>query len=329
MGIDEDLAKIGYMHNACESEFSRRRRFHQGWYRAFILNLPMGLHPVKKEANKGIRSCNTINIEEHNNANFITKEIVDCVEEEVRNKDKRQNGGIIEENRLFTNLLSSQPLSFNVFGQFYKTPNELLPVIKKYVDVDRIVEIHFEYAPNYSLDCSSYDVSFICYKANKKILLGIECKYVDKFSTSFLKKKDLVKRKKQRKEYERVFLNSDIFKEDFNNYTNPKYVQLFRNDIMAQYYKQKKIFDIVYTGVLYDSDDEIKHIINKYKSMIINQGNSFIVIEYSSLIKDYEELIHKSEKYSSWLNKLKERYFSLEKSEYYYKEYLKINKCLL
>ena len=48
-------------------------------------------------------------------ANFLTKKIFEIVRNEVSNKNKKEK--VIQEPRIWNNLLSSQPLAFNLFGE--------------------------------------------------------------------------------------------------------------------------------------------------------------------------------------------------------------------
>jgi len=119
-------------------------------------------------------------------ANFLTKEIFEIVKFEVKNK--HIDGKVIQEPRIWNNLLSSQPLAFNLFGEL-KINKELATIIFKKLyperNLKRVTVIEFEYSPGrknmkYTGDSSAFDV-FIEYETekNKKGFFGIEVKYAE------------------------------------------------------------------------------------------------------------------------------------------------------
>jgi len=118
-------------------------------------------------------------------ANYLTDNIKRCVSEAII--EARNNGGMVSEPRIWNNLLSSQPLCFNLFGEmscdtelatnFFKT---LFPKI-----VVKVTKVRFEYSPKrgdkrYTGDHSAFDV-FIEYLNDKQELcfIGIEVKYAE------------------------------------------------------------------------------------------------------------------------------------------------------
>jgi len=94
-----------------ESSFKNRMRFHQGWWRTFVLDEDEGNNPVQN----GARVCNTIlnGSDDPHRKNFLSQKIVRAVLQTIEER-KKAGSGILEENRLYNNLLSSQPLCFNL-----------------------------------------------------------------------------------------------------------------------------------------------------------------------------------------------------------------------
>jgi hypothetical protein len=125
--------------------------------------------------------------------NFLTKKIFELVKK-VLNRDEKgkevlnqdEKGRVIIESRIWKNLLSSQPLAFNLFGELAdnlglttRVFQDLFPDRK----VKNIREIKFEHSPGrnnpkYTGDKSAFDV-FIQYKDESKedCFFGIEVKY--------------------------------------------------------------------------------------------------------------------------------------------------------
>lgn len=115
-------------------------------------------------------------------ANFLTENIANVVIKALVNKEKDAK---IEKNRLFTNLLSSQPLAFNLFGELaYDT--KLATRFFHDIFPDRVLEVEeilFEHSSGrgnceFTCDHSAFDV-FIKYKTLTctKGFIGIEVKY--------------------------------------------------------------------------------------------------------------------------------------------------------
>lgn len=116
-------------------------------------------------------------------ANFMTDGIRSLVNHELAPEKKGDR--LIEETRLRTNLLSSQPLCFNLFGELKLNPEKALIFFNLLYDnyFNSIDNIEFEYNParrdsRLTGDRSAFDV-FVEYTsaANKKGFIGIEVKY--------------------------------------------------------------------------------------------------------------------------------------------------------
>lgn len=102
------------------------------------------------------------------------------------------SGGILAEDRLRRNLLSSQPLCFNLFGYLSQLPNlsALLPWVRTYAPAaSGIVRILLEYAPSAAelgaepLGRSAFD-AFIEYRlpGDRRGFIGVETKYHEDLS---------------------------------------------------------------------------------------------------------------------------------------------------
>jgi hypothetical protein len=98
-------------------------------------------------------------------ANFLTKNIQNLVSDQI--KKVRSEGGLIGEPRIWNNLLSSQPLCFNLFGELCHDPNFALA--SQYFKtlfpnkIEVVTGIKFEYSPSrknekYTGDSSAFDV---------------------------------------------------------------------------------------------------------------------------------------------------------------------------
>ncbi|HKO95112.1 MAG TPA: hypothetical protein VJU61_28350 [Polyangiaceae bacterium] len=164
-----------------DKPFTARLRLHQSWYRACVLQVPCGTGPkplsTRKLGNMLTRADGA------ENRNFLTPEIAQVA------RARLQQGRCVEPFRLCHNLLSSQPMCFNLFSPLAldrRLAATLLPslVPERIAEVTRVsIEWAPEPARAYLADKTSFD-TFIEYRATDGRLcaLGIETKLTDSFS---------------------------------------------------------------------------------------------------------------------------------------------------
>ena len=121
---------------------------------------------------------------QHTLANYLTPEIREVVRREVLDP-ARWRGQLYGEPRIFNNLLSSQPLCFNLFAELR---NDLPLASRAFAQMTRgrlseVTAIEFEWSPGrgderYTSDRSAFDV-YVRYKDvdGRSGFLGIEVKY--------------------------------------------------------------------------------------------------------------------------------------------------------
>jgi len=117
-------------------------------------------------------------------ANYLTPAIQEVVRKEVEDPIRAQ-GKLYGRPRIYDNLLSSQPLCFNLFGELTLDLNLASNVLSDMTAgrIGRVVAIDFEYSPGrgdtrYTGDRSAFDV-YIRYEtpAGGRGFVGIEVKY--------------------------------------------------------------------------------------------------------------------------------------------------------
>lgn len=157
----------------------KRMRQHQGWWRAFVLGVP----PGDRQDGKGT-VCNILPVESENTG-FLTQGIRDVVDEVVKARD-RHSAGAMEETRLRRNLLSSQPLCFNFFAPLYNDNVLALRILKSFFPkLSAVTAVHFEFGEKeYTKDRSAFDVAIVGKEGKKSVLIGLECKYTESFSST-------------------------------------------------------------------------------------------------------------------------------------------------
>ena len=115
--------------------------------------------------------------------NYMTDTIKEVVKKEVLSNS--DNGKLYGKPRIFNNLLSSQPLCFNLFAELQQDLKLATKVFKERCPhrVNEILSIEFEHSPGrgdmtYTGDSSAFDiyVEFLN-DSNEKGFIGIEVKY--------------------------------------------------------------------------------------------------------------------------------------------------------
>lgn len=131
-------------------------------------------------------------------ANFLTPEIFELMKHEIANKHHDRK--VIQEPRIWNNLLSSQPLAFNLFGEL-KLDLALATLVFRDLyperQIDSVTAIEFELSPGrgnfkYTGDGSAFDV-FVVYEntLNQQCFFGIEVKYAEDLSDAPAKHKEV------------------------------------------------------------------------------------------------------------------------------------------
>lgn len=278
-----------------ESGFIKKFRVHQGWWRTFVLNEEEGKY-WDNHNNKDTTVCNRINNGETSLNNFITTEIGEIAKLAVQ-VNKKNKSGIINEDRLYNNLLSSQPLAFNFIGFLKLYPELALPFVKTIrTEVIAVEDIVFEYAPASAKDNSAFDFGFIVRSDIGLGFLGFECKYTDTFSYQRTDKETHTttyygdEKDKRYDDYHPIYLAyRHRLPDDYNSYVKDKrFNQLFRNEILAL---QLEGFDFITTG-LFCHHEDIEALASGYEfqKKVGNGNNDFIVLTYADYIERLEKL---------------------------------------
>lgn len=236
--------------------------------------------------------------------NFFTKGIGELVTEEIKNKEK-----VIGQPRIWNNLLSSQPLVFNLFGELkleegLKTATtvfkELFPN-----QVKKVTAIEFEWSPGrrnpkYTNDRSAFDV-FVEYEsiAGKKCFYGIEIKYAEHMDEQPAR---------LREEYEKVANGMGIYKsESLDELKNTSLQQFWRDHLLVG--SMFKTNNDYYRGdfiILYpEGNIECVKLIDKYVKTFKGKNNYFITLTlelfYNALSNNLKD---------NWVSEFNKRYLN-------------------
>lgn len=318
-----DLTKM--IGKICKDDdpFTRKMRIHQGWWRAFALGEDEGT--INGPGSGTV--CNRINDGENSGKNFISIKgphkkdgALDVVRKTVSSRTQ-YSPGIIDEKRLYNNLLSSQPLCFNFFGELKNDKVLAAKILRLFIpSITSVEEVYFEYVPSGAgiSDNSAFDVAFELLIEGSRTLFAMECKYTDTFS-------ETVYTKINKNKYLPIFEDSNRFKNKYEDYSTSEYDQLFRNELIASKIIEGTTFKRVITGLFYHRDDrETARIGDNFSSMLNDSSSIFKMITYQHFIEQALTLTDKDEVYwehKEWLMTLWARYCALGLSEEVFKQY--------
>jgi hypothetical protein len=286
MGIKQNLlALIGNIPKDGSNKFKNRQRFHQSWWRTVVLGEEEGQHPNRKNERVG----NTIPLvaDADNSYNFLSLEAYEDAQDAIKTFKQSQSqgsGGIIQEERLYGNLLSSQPLAFNFWATIKHNPdlaNQLLPAFIS--DFKSFVDLKYEWSPapkqNYTNDHSAFDVLIIyCNQKDQTAYWGLEVKYTDSFSAKAY----------STPAYQAIFNNRQHrFKQQYSFYTQSRYNQLFRNELIACAVENNNSIPVI-CGLFCHGEDKAALAIAADYAQSLN--SPFLIITYQDFIEAVQKL---------------------------------------
>ncbi len=221
------MAKQYHAHEAVDkSEFQRKARILQAIWRK-----EMG-YPVGRRSDRMYGARLEMPWAEETLSNFMSDVAKRAVHKEVlspeRNKDK-----LYGKPRIFNNLLSSQPLCFNLFAELQVNLDLATSVVQRMglKHVDRVIAVEFEISPGrrdseYTGDRSAFDV-FIEYRTvdYRSGFLGVEVKYHENL---------IGEAASHRERYDEVALEAGCFKEgSLVNLRSQPLQQIWRDHLLA------------------------------------------------------------------------------------------------
>lgn len=182
MNLDELAASLDVFERVDASEFQRRARVLQSMWRQQH-GIPCGEHRGPSGA-RPLGSRLPMPWAQETLANFLTEPVRDVVRAEVCNP-VASKGKLYGKPRIFNDLLSSQPMCFNLFGELTTDLPLASAVVNGLTDgrFPEVTSIGFENSPGrgdsrYLNDRSAFDVFVRCRTASDGAgFLGIEVKY--------------------------------------------------------------------------------------------------------------------------------------------------------
>ena len=291
-----------------DSFLASRVRKHQSWFRANVLRLPYGFGPTKNSQSK---YGNMLIPEDGDSGrNFLTSEIFDVVLDRIN-----QGGGAIDPYRLLNNMLSSQPMCFNLFGPLVNDLNLARKFLSTLVPdkVAEVIRVEFEWAPQpaeeYLNDRTAFD-AFFEYRTESGDLagLGIETKLVEPFSQNVY----------DRPEYRRwMDLPGSPWNPDaLDKVQDIKHNQLWRDHLLAvslQLHPSSPYNIVRLMLVNHPEDVDAGRNISEYKKLLKND-NSLLSLSLDKIIESWFSVVNNNDTLN-WLLAFKMRYLDLHLSK--------------
>lgn len=301
-------------HDCChmspgDNPFTARMRFHQSWYRHHILNLP----PGPNKAAGGKLYGNVLREEDGRRGyNFLNEAIHAFAEKRIQ-----MNEGAVEPDRLRNNLLSSQPMCFNLFtslDQDQELATLLVAALPQVPEDITVTAVRLEYAPpreTHLNDRTAFDALIEYERDRKRGFIGIETKLTEPFS-------------QQRYEfakpgYSRWRDNPDWWwiSDPAEFFPNPQFNQIWRNHLLAfsMLNQPDTPYSEGYCAVLHhDQDESCPKALEQYREHLSTGGlNTLLHWRLDDVVERWLAVV-KSRAHRDWLSAFRLRYLDLEAS---------------
>jgi hypothetical protein len=167
------------------SSFKRRARLQQALWRE-SKGFEIGTQPMRPKVGLSTRPLGSrisLSYARESNANFLNEKVLKAVRYRIEHPEPHQ---MIDQDRLFSDLLSSMPMCFNLFGSYHGDLNAADHAVHSWwPDVPgKVCAVHFEWSPGrllkgeYLENRSAFDVAFeLALADGTRGIVGVETKY--------------------------------------------------------------------------------------------------------------------------------------------------------
>ena len=284
-----------------DNDFTRRMRRHQSWYRAYVLKVPYGTGPwpwsrtpygnmlTEQSAEAGL--------------NFLTPGIFGLAKRRIAD-----GTGMVDPFRLMRNMLSSQPMCFNLFGELaldHALATRLVRVLWG-EHIARVTGVHIEWAPEpaaeYLDDRTAFD-AFIEYETEdgQAGFVGIETKLSEPFSV----------RRYDKPEYRRWMTPDGPWRADAGGeVAKQEHNQLWRDHLLAWSllrHPESKYAAGGLSVVYHPEDRRCREVIAGYRALLRDE-TTFSSFDLAQVVSAWKPLA------GQWLAQFEQRYLALGQS---------------
>jgi hypothetical protein len=290
--------------------FMRRMRLHQSWYRAAVLDLPCGTGP-QRESTRPLGNMLPSGDGEAGR-NFLTSEIFAVVKQRLEENPDR-----VERFRVLHNMLSSQPMCFNLFAPLARDTalaTELARALWGH-QVSVVTRVVVEWAPEpaaeYLEDSTSFD-AFVEYELTGGGLgfAGIETKLTEPFS----------QRLYDGPAYRRWMSADSPWREDaFDKVAQVVHNQLWRNHLLVwallrrpgSPYREGRV-----VVVRHPCDEACARTVDDYRGLLRDEA-TFQDLPLHALLRSWMPAAREN----AWLLEFERRYLDLTGSQHHWESH--------
>lgn len=302
-----------------DNAFTAKSRFLQSWYRVNVLNqTDFGFGP--EEFSK-IKYGNILVNGKTTGTNFLSPEIFQYAQFRTQ---FLKNGETIKDYRLYNNMLSSQPMCFNLFYPLkklferdYKRACKVFRNCFPSLNINKVLAVEIEYLPypitEYLNDRTAFDAMLLYVSdSGERNILAIETKYVEKLGTNpssdLSKQIDLVK-------------NSTMFNEDGKKEVSKGFGQLGRNFLLAEKFRMENRLDKAYAVVIAPEENGSSQM--EITDFHGNMNPEFHDRLFFISLQDFIKRINNkpTQAIKNWIELFEKRYLRFSDCETIYKEY--------
>ena len=268
--LDGLAASLNALERVDSSEFQRRARVLQSLWRDEH-GWPCGEHRGRS-GTRPLGSRLAMPWARETLANFITDRVRRVVESEVCDPT-RSAGKLFAKPRIFDDLLSSQPLCFNLLGELTADLDLASKAVRRLTDgrFAEVTSIDFEHSPGradarYLNDRSAFDVFLRCRTSRRGSgFIGIEVKYHENL-------KD--KAGSHKPEYDAVAHQMGCFVPDREALKRAPLQQIWRDHLLAGATRLVDGFDDGVFVVLYPRDNpHVSAALDRYRLQLTNEDS--------------------------------------------------------
>ena len=248
-------------------------------------------------------------------ANYLTPAIRKLVRKEVDGPDQSK-GKVYGKPRIYNNLLSSQPLCFNLFGELVEDPDLASRVLGDMSNgrVRKVTKIQFEWSPGrgkerYTGDKSAFDV-YVGYEdtEGKCGFLGIEVKYHENLKGSKKETRKIFNDHGDR--YKEIAAKMDCFrKEDLGKLgQEPHLQQIWRDHLLTGSHLEVDGFqDGCFVFLYPEVNTACSDAVEEYRQCLSNSGtfDAWTLDDFVACLKRHTD--------AEWVTLFQNRYLELSR----------------
>ena len=293
-----EAGKYGQQYKG-DDRFTARLRFHQSWWRHDRLGVAAGSDQRGNTYGNYLTEGAAAD-----GLNFLTPAIAQYARERI------SSGGGVEEFRCTRNLLSSQPMAFNLFGPLH-IDSELAATLLRPLIPGGVAaaEVEIEWAPDshaHLHDRTSFDAVARCRREDwSATIVAIETKLTEPFS----------QRHYDTPRYRSVAKASTVWRDPQDlDLADQRWNQLWRNQLLVEAMRQQRDAapDLRGVAVVVHHPDDIRchDTVAAYRRFLTSPGTSFLALPLDVIAAAWRPLVSGSS-YAPWLKDFEDRYINL------------------